>query len=156
MFSLRRNAKQESSGLLASSLFDERTFYKSFKSDLRGAQHSVEIYSPFMTERRALELSVLFKELRKQCVIVTIYTRHPDHHDGFLRTQSWRAIEVLTSSGVDVIARKDMMHQKLAFIDEVILREGSLNILSQSKSKEVMRRIESPALVEQMARFTSR
>jgi hypothetical protein len=45
-------------------------------------------------------------------------------------------------------------HRKLAILDRAILYEGSLNILSQNKSSEVMRRIESVSLAWQMVRFT--
>jgi hypothetical protein len=44
-------------------------------------------------------------------------------------------------------------HRKLAIVNRKILYEGSLNILSQSDSCEVMRRIESTGLAEQMIRF---
>jgi hypothetical protein len=44
-------------------------------------------------------------------------------------------------------------HRKLAIIDSEILWEGSLNILSQNDSCKIIRRIESEALVRQMARF---
>lgn len=43
--------------------------------------------------------------------------------------------------------------RKIAVIDGRILWEGSLNILSQGNSREVMRRIESEELTKQMVRF---
>lgn len=45
------------------------------------------------------------------------------------------------------------LHRKLAIIDGEILYEGSLNILSQLDSCEVMRRTESQQLANEMARF---
>lgn len=47
----------------------------------------------------------------------------------------------------------DSHHRKLAIIDGHVLYEGSLNILSQSSSCEVMRRIESELIASQMLRF---
>jgi hypothetical protein len=44
-------------------------------------------------------------------------------------------------------------HRKLAVVDDV-LWEGSLNILSQNDSCEIMRRIVSVLLTEEMLRFT--
>ena len=44
-------------------------------------------------------------------------------------------------------------HRKLAIIDEEILWEGSLNILSQGDSCEIMRRTVSSSLVYQMLCF---
>jgi hypothetical protein len=45
-------------------------------------------------------------------------------------------------------------HRKLAILDRSILWEGSLNILSQNSSSEIMRRIQSAELAWQMAHFT--
>lgn len=47
-----------------------------------------------------------------------------------------------------------MRHRKLAIIDGCILWDGSLNILSQAHSKEIMRRPNSAILCKQMASFT--
>jgi hypothetical protein len=45
-------------------------------------------------------------------------------------------------------------HRKLAIIDRELLYEGSLNILSHGASCEVMRRIESEQLANEMLAFT--
>ena len=44
-------------------------------------------------------------------------------------------------------------HRKLAIIDRQILWEGSLNILSQIKSREIMRRIEGDNYAQDMFNF---
>ena len=44
-------------------------------------------------------------------------------------------------------------HRKLAIIDRSILYEGSLNILSQNDSLEIMQRIEPEELARQMIDF---
>jgi hypothetical protein len=54
-------------------------------------------------------------------------------------------IQVLLCSGND--------HRKLAIIDRKVLWEGSLNILSQTKSREIMRRIENETLALEMFEF---
>ncbi len=46
------------------------------------------------------------------------------------------------------------LHRKMAIIDDDTLWEGSLNILSQNDSCEIMRRIESESLARQMVTFT--
>jgi hypothetical protein len=86
-------------------------------------------------------------------VKVTIYTRNPYHHDGILVTESINGISILREAGAIVISCNDMRHRKLAMIDGYILWEGSLNMLSQNGSKEVMRRIVSMELCQQMLRF---
>lgn len=45
------------------------------------------------------------------------------------------------------------LHRKIAITDNEILWEGSLNILSQSDSCEIMRRIVSCELSEQTVQF---
>jgi len=44
-------------------------------------------------------------------------------------------------------------HRKLVVIDRRVLYEGSLNVLSQNNSCEVMRRIESEELAKEMVGF---
>ena len=62
------------------------------------------------------------------------------------------AISALQDIGV-LVLYTDTHHRKLAVIDHKILYEGSLNILSQNMSCEIMRRVESAELVAQMTRF---
>jgi hypothetical protein len=83
-----------------------------------------------------------------------VNTRNPRHHDKLLEIQAWKSIRILRDSGVKVYFFNDMRHRKLAIIDQQILWEGSLNILSQVLSKEIMRRTNSAELARQMARFT--
>lgn len=45
-------------------------------------------------------------------------------------------------------------HRRLAIIDKGILWEGSLNILSQNDSCELMRRINSDKAVKEILQFT--
>ena len=136
-----------------SRLYNEKNFYHSFKRDLRNAKQQVIIESPFMSETRTKELIPIFKKLRKKGVKVSIYTRNPYQHDYLLRQQGFIAFKALKKAKVKVKLCKDMRHRKLAIIDESILWEGSLNILSQSRSKEVMRRSESGELAVTMLRF---
>jgi hypothetical protein len=70
-----------------------------------------------------------------------------------MRQQATDGIAALQVMGIKILYT-DNHHRKLAIIDRKILYEGSLNILSQADSCEVMRRIESADLAEQMLRFT--
>lgn len=149
-----RRSSKCTHGIVSSRLYNERNFYRSFKKDLRNAKHQVIIESPFMSEVRTKELLPIFKKLRKKGVKVSIYTRNPYQHDYLLRQQGFIAFKALKKAKVKVKLCKDMRHRKLAVIDESILWEGSLNILSQSHSKEVMRRSDSKELASTMLRFT--
>jgi len=152
MFSILHR-RTSPSDLLTSSLFDENTFYKAFARDLKHCKKEVIIESPYMTVPRVNSLSPVLRKLVKKGVKVTVNTRFPGHHDKLMRIQAWLAIKELKQVGVKVRFYNDYLHRKIVIIDSLILYEGSLNILSQSKSREIMRRIESEQLTKQMIQF---
>lgn len=155
MFRLKRSNFVSGEGLLESRLFDESTFYKAFAKDLNQATSAAIIESPYLTERRAIQFSRLFKRLHdKKGIKIRVNTRNPKHHDKLLEIQAWKAIKVLRDNGVKVCTYNDMRHRKIAIIDNQVLWEGSLNILSQAHSKEIMRRTISKDLCRQMLSFT--
>ena len=94
----------------------------------------------------------VLKKLKNRHVRVIINTRAPSEHDTYLRHEAEQALATLQAIGVQVIFTSSH-HRKIAIVDRNILWEGSLNILSQNKSLEVMRRIESTPLAWQMIRF---
>ena len=150
MFSLR---KQPSKDLLTSTLYDEIGFYPAFTRDLKRCKKEVIIESPYMTTPRVAILTPILKKLIKRGVKVTVNTRFPGHHDELLRIQAYTVTKTLKDAGVKVMYYHDHHHRKIAALDGRILYEGSLNILSQCRSKEIMRRIESEQLTKQMLRF---
>lgn len=125
-----------------SSLHDEKTFYKAFLRDLDQATEEIIIESPFITSGR---MKTLWPSLRKayaKGIRIYIITRDPkDHSDGY-EVQSEDEIEALEALGIQVFLCIGNHHRKLAIIDRTILWEGSLNILSQLHSREIMRRME--------------
>lgn len=154
MIKLFHKSKLKSDDLLTSTLFDERSFYKAFIKDLKKAERSVIIESPFMTKTRTSDLLLALRKLQKRGVKVRVNTRHPRYHDEALYYQAWKAAAVLQGYSVRVRFYHDMRHRKLAIVDDQILWEGSLNILSHKNSRELMRRTESRELCRQMLRFT--
>lgn len=152
MFSLLRY-KTSPSDLLTSKLYDEKSFYASFIHDLKRCRHEVIIESPYLATKRVAMLELILRRLVVKGVKVTVNTRYPGHHDELLRIQGWMATKTLKNIGVKVRLFNDYHHRKIAVLDGRILWEGSLNILSQSHSREVMRRIESEQLTKQMIHF---
>jgi hypothetical protein len=139
MFSFLRLSPSPSAELLTSALFDETTFYASFIQDLKRSRQEVIIESPFVTNRRLGPLLPVFEKLKSQNVRIVVNTRDPgEHDDEYARYDARQAVSKLQHTGGH--------HRKLAILDRKILYEGSLNILSQNASCEVMRRIESPQL----------
>jgi phosphatidylserine/phosphatidylglycerophosphate/cardiolipin synthase-like enzyme len=123
-----------------SRFYNEKVFYDAFASDINSATSSVVIESPYLTERRARQFAKLIQRKVRSGVKFHIYTRNPLHHNRLLAEQSSIACRILKDAGARVFICDDMRHRKLAVIDALILWEGSLNILSQSNSAELMRR----------------
>ena len=136
-----------------SSLFDEKTFYKAFLQDLTHCQEEVIIESPFITIERMKTLVHIFEELIAKGVHIYIVTRDPNEHTNGYEIQAEAAIQWCEMIGIQVLICKGNHHRKLAILDRKILWEGSLNILSQAHSREIMRRIYSRKLTNEMFRF---
>ena len=135
------------------SLFDEKTFYKQFKTDLLRAEHEVVIESPFIATERMNSLYPLFKKLIANNVKINVITRMPEKHMGLMKQQAEDVIRQFEILGVQVFVCTNNHHRKLAIIDRDILWEGSLNILSQSNSREIMRRTEGDNHAQAMFDF---
>ena len=148
----RRHFKSSPVGLLTSQLYSEQTFYRSFMRDLSACTSEAIIESPFITSNRVASLLPIFGKMRSRGVKITVITRHPAEHNAPYDTQAADAVDRLLDLGVQVIYMGGH-HRKLAIIDQRVLWEGSLNMLSQNDSCEIMRRIESEELATQMYHF---
>ena len=137
----------------SSILYDENTFYNRFKQDLSEAKQEVIIESPFIATRRLEMLKSVFEKLVDRSVQVFIMTRDPKEHDEFLSKQAEAGVRYFEVLGIQVLLCSGGHHRKLAMIDRKVLWEGSLNILSQSHSREFMRRIKSRQLTEELFKF---
>jgi PLD-like domain len=152
MFSLLKRPTTPAD-LLKSILYDQDAFYPAFLRDLANCHSEVIIECPFITSRRLKTLLPTLEKLKIRKVRIAINTRDPRTHDeGYWQDDAHEAISQLQCMGVQVLYTGNH-HRKVAILDRHILYEGSLNILSQSNSSEVMRRIESTPLAWQMVRF---
>lgn len=140
--------------LVHSKLYDDTTFYHQFSSDLKQSKQEVIIESPFITCQRVYTLTPIFQKLIDRKVKVYVITRNPNEHDISMQRQAESVIRTFETMGVQVLIPLDFSHRKLAIIDRAILWEGSLNILSQTYSREIMRRIESEEQAQEMLKFT--
>lgn len=138
--------------MINSSLFNQDTFYKAFVKDLNDARNTVIIESPFITKKRMVQLMPVFRNLRLRGVRMIVNTKPLDEHNPLLYEQALWAIGEMQSIGMEVFMTVGH-HRKIAILDDV-LWEGSLNILSQNDSCELMRRILSEQLVKDTLRFT--
>lgn len=142
-----------SQALLSSRLYDETTFYQQFRLDLLRSSREVVIESPFIARERAGTLYSIFERLVDRGVRVYVVTRNPREHSETMEEQSEAEICRFEALGVQVLLCRGNHHRKLAILDRQILWEGSLNILSQVKSREIMRRIESKEVATEMFTF---
>jgi len=139
--------------LLFSKLYDEKSFYQAFLRDLEGSRNEVIIESPYITSKRAEMLIPVFDTLLSRGVKIYVMTRDPQEHEESMEYQSEEAISQFERMGVQVLLCVGNYHRKLAILDRKILWEGSLNILSQGYSREIMRRIENKQLSLEMFDF---
>ena len=95
----------------------------------------------------------IFEELLKRNVKIYVITRDPKEHNEYMEIQSEEEISMFEIIGVQTLLCSGNHHRKLAIIDRKILWEGSLNILSQNNSREIMRRIEDEDMAIQMFNF---
>ena len=143
---------QDSSGLLSSRLLSQDDFYKVIEKDLAWAKHEVIIESPFLSYKRVNYLLPIFRKLARRNVRIIVNTKPPEEQDVDYGWQAEECIIALQRLGIEVLITGGH-HRKLAIIDRRILYEGSLNILSQNDSCEIMRRIDSEQLAAQMINF---
>lgn len=136
-----------------SSLHDEKTFYQVFIRDLLNCKREIIIESPFITIERMKTLRSIFEKLVNRGVKVYVFTRDPQEHTDGYELQSEDEIRYFECLGVQVLLCVGNHHRKLAILDREILWEGSLNILSQTHSREIMRRIEDKKLTMEMFNF---
>lgn len=136
-----------------SSLYDEKTFYQTFLRDLEGCTKEIIIESPYITTERMRTFDRLFKKLIERGVKIYIITRNPKEHEVGMEIQSEDAITWCEAMGIQVLMCIGNHHRKLAILDRKTLWEGSLNILSQTWSREIMRRIENRNLTLEMFNF---
>ncbi len=145
--------RDDGSGLVSSTLFNEETFYPTLMKDLNNCGSELIIESPFITNRRLSQLLPVLQKLKQRKVRIIVNTRDPHEHDGERRRdETHKAIAKLQRAGIHVLYTGSH-HRKLVILDRSILYEGSLNVLSQNSSCEIMRRIESVQLAWQMTKF---
>ncbi len=135
--------------LSPSTVLNEIEFYPAFFADLQHAEKEVIILSPFIASARASLLSDLFRCLVNRGIAITILTRPPREHGQSLSGQSQEVIDHLRKVGVSVVERPKM-HEKVALIDDRVLWVGSLNILSQRDSTEMMTRSTHTAFIREL------
>jgi phosphatidylserine/phosphatidylglycerophosphate/cardiolipin synthase-like enzyme len=153
MFQNHKKRTLDVDNLVKSKLYDQNGFYKAFIKDLNKAKSRVIIESPFLTKKRVTFLSPTIAKMVNKHVKVIVNTKPLNEQSPELYNQAYWSIAELQGLGVIVLFTTGH-HRKLAIVDDEILWEGSLNILSQNNSCELMRRIVSINTVKKAIHFT--
>lgn len=136
-----------------SKLFDEKTFYPSFINDLLECKEEVIIESPFISLARMDHLFPIIERLIEKDTTIYVITKSASILEEPLASYSRQIIREFEILGVHVLSATNNHHRKLAILDRKILWEGSLNILSQTNSREIMRRIQGGDHAQTMFNF---
>lgn len=137
----------------SSKLYDQNTFYNAYLRDLSNCTTEVIIESPYITTKRIDTLLPTLIQLSKNGVHIVINTRNPNEHEGTYKQQAENAIAKLLELNMLVLYTVGL-HRKLTILDRIVIWEGSLNILSQNDSCEIMRRTRSKYISKPSIEFT--
>jgi superfamily I DNA/RNA helicase len=129
-------------------LYDESSFWSQFEKDIESANKRVSISSAFLARPRTEKILPLLEEVIARGVQVTVFCRPPDTRKDRAPSLNQEAYDLLRNAGVQIQLVKTV-HQKIIIIDNHIAWNGSLNILSQSNSYEVMHRIINKPLIKE-------
>jgi hypothetical protein len=114
---------------------DEVSFYPHLTSLIDAAKVSIWLWSPWVAKRCYQVLPKLKAAIERNVKIV-VFTRDPSDK-GQGRDDSAQAIKALRDIGVRIV-EMNVAHQKVVVIDDHTVMMGSLNALSQHRTREVM------------------
>lgn len=127
-----------------------RDFYRFLAGDVQRARQRIVIYSAFMTQQRLSEVGPHLAAAVERGVRVYIITKTMGERKKEKGVYK-RLEDYLRASGITIV-HKEGMHEKLVFVDDSILWEGSLNVLSAGQSGEHMERRLSKEIVDDYAK----
>ncbi|MEO3746257.1 AAA domain-containing protein [Plantactinospora sp. B5E13] len=116
-------------------IHDERTFYDVFADHLASARRSIWLWAPWTTTRVKSVLPML-RDAVDRGVHVTLFVRDPG--DKVQREPKHQQFLADLRSVLQTVVEVNVMHQKIVVIDERTVLLGSLNVLSQRWTREVM------------------
>ncbi|MFD9433052.1 AAA domain-containing protein [Streptomyces sp. NPDC060002] len=114
---------------------DETTFFSTFDNEIRKARASLWLWAPWVANR-VRGILPLLRDAAERGVRVSVFIR--DDTDQLQGRPDNQSLIADLRSVVDTVTLVNVMHQKIAVIDEQTVMIGSLNTLSQSWTREVM------------------
>ncbi len=118
-----------------SDINDERSFYGQFGALISQAQHSIWVWSAWVASR-VRTLLPLLKAAVDRGVRITVFVRDPS--DSLQQKRHFAEALAALRAVVPNLIEVHQTHEKIVVIDDHIVMLGSLNTLSQQRSREVM------------------
>ena len=134
------------------SQYNQNSFWAKVIPDLKNARKRVIIFSPFVREGRIEVLLPIFKGTIVAGIEVIVYTRSVNEHEKDYQKKARELIDQLRREGVIVRIRKQM-HEKVILIDDSLVWQGSLNLLSHKATTEQMQRMVSEKIQKEVAKL---
>ncbi|WP_433792665.1 AAA domain-containing protein [Actinoplanes sp. CA-252034] len=116
-------------------IHDERTFFDVFADHIASARQSIWLWAPWTTNRVKSVLPLLQAAVDRG-VRITLFVRDPG--DKTQREPKHQKFLADLRAVLHTVIEVNVMHQKIVVIDEQTTLLGSLNVLSQSWTREVM------------------
>jgi hypothetical protein len=116
-------------------IHDERSFYEQFAQLISQAQNSIWLWSAWVASRVRTLLPLLL-DAADRGVRITVFVRDPSDTLQQKRhfTEALAALRAVVPNVVEV----NVTHEKVIVIDDRTVMMGSLNALSQQRSREIM------------------
>jgi phosphatidylserine/phosphatidylglycerophosphate/cardiolipin synthase-like enzyme len=154
--SIGYRAKGESiSGAPADIIFNEQSFFEVYVNDIQNAKKEILIVSPFVMERRMLQIMPYFETCLASGIHIRVIVRPSNAHEESKQPVLNECFNTLSSAGVDMIFKPNI-HQKFAVIDRKVVWYGSVNLLGFGRSKESMMRLVSGGIAHQLVMSINR
>lgn len=131
----RRLAEMLARHVEITDIHDERSFYDQFARLISQAQNSVWLWSAWVASR-VRTLLPLFKAAVDRGVRVTVFVRDPS--DTLQKKRHFAEALAELRTVVPQVVEVNVTHEKVVVIDDHTVVFGSLNALSQQRSREVM------------------
>ena len=128
---------------------DKDNFFQIYLNDIDNAHNHILIVSPFVTQKRVLQMMNHFSQILEKQVKITIITRPVEDFGERKKTVLGSIFKILEKVGIRLLFKSNI-HQKFAIIDHKIIWYGSINLLSFGYSEESIMRLTSGNIANEL------
>ncbi|WP_348982465.1 DEAD/DEAH box helicase family protein [Desulfosporosinus sp. HMP52] len=132
-------------------IYDMSNFLSVYTNDILNAKREIIIVSPFVTKRRTLHMLEHLRIALKNKVRIIVITRPPEDFKDKNAGTLHNTLDLLRDAGVSVVFKTNI-HQKYAVLDQRIVWYGSINLLSFGSAEEIIMRLDSTNIANELIR----